>query len=316
MVINVNMKEATAKAVEQISNWVDTFFKMLPSIVVAIILIILFVLLSFLVRRLVDKGTWKLSGHRHIGRVLGRMSMILTIAGGLILALDILNLDRAVASLLAGIGILGLAIGFAAKDIFANFVSGMVMHFVHPFRIGDLVITSDGKVPLRGYVEALQMRSTIIRTTQGQRVTVPNSAVMGNAIVNFTVTGVRRIDLKMGISYGDDLDKAEALAVEAVEGLESRKTERPVEFFYEEVGASSINFLIRFWTAPEQPAYLKARSDAIKAIKRTFEEHGITIPFQIVTLDFEPSGGVSLVEHLKDMELPLLLQKPTKEGED
>jgi small conductance mechanosensitive channel len=313
MIINLNMKEATARAVGQIANWVDTFLKMLPSIVVAIVLVIMFVFLSFLVRRIVDKATWKLSGHRHIGRVMGRMAALATIAGGLILALDILNLNRAVASLLAGIGIMGLAIGFAAKDIFANFVSGMVMHFVHPFRIGDLVVSSDGKDSIRGYVESLQLRSTIIRTPQGQRVTLPNNSVMGNAIINFTVTGMRRIDLKLGVGYGDDLEEVESLVVHAVEELELRQSERPVEVFYEEVAASSINFVVRFWTQPEQKVYLQARSDAIKAIKRTFREHGISMPFQIVTLDFDPSGGVSLVEHLQELELPLQFQKPQKE---
>jgi small conductance mechanosensitive channel len=305
MVLDAKLHEATTKAVSRVAGWSEAFINMLPSLVVAVIVVILFVALSFFVERMVRRATWKLSGHRHIGRILGRMSLLATIAAGLILAMDILNLDRAVASMLAGIGIVGLAVGLGAKDIFANFVSGLVMHFVHPFRIGDLVKFGE----IRGYVENLQLRSTIIRTTQGQRVTLPNSTVMGNPITNFTVTEIRRVDLKMGVSYADDLDEAEALAVAAVEGVELRKTEHPVELFYEEVGTSSINLVIRFWTPPEQKLYLKARSDAIKAITRTYKDHGITMPFQIISLEFEPAGGESLVDHLKNLELPLLIQK-------
>jgi hypothetical protein len=89
-----------------------------------------------------------------------------------------------------------------------------------------------------------------------------------------------------------------------------------VELFYEKYGGSSINFTIRFWTQPQQQVYLEARSQAIKAITRTFKEHGITIPYPIRTLDFGILGGQSLRQQLLDLHLPLasLEEKPTGKG--
>jgi small conductance mechanosensitive channel len=314
MVLDAKLHEATAKAVTQVAGWGATFINMLPSLVVAVIVVILFVALSFLVERMVHRATWKLSGHRHIGRIMGKMSLLATIAAGLILAMDILNLDRAVASMLAGLGIVGLAVGLGAKDIFANFASGLVLHFVHPFRIGDLVKFGE----IRGYVENLQLRSTIIRTTQGQRVTLPNSTVMGNAIINYTISGARRVDLDWSVSQVEDLPKAEKLAIQAVESLEMplRNPSRPVELFYEKVGDYTIDFKIRFWTEPEQQTYLRARSEAIKAIKQVYAENGVGMPSPIRAIDFGVAGGTSLREELEGINLRVSLPEPESRREE
>ena len=97
------------------------------------------------------------------------MTRLAVITLGIILALDVLNLDRAVASMLAGVGILGIAFGFASQDIAANFMSGILLHFVHPFRLDDLIKSGE----FFGHVEAIDMRSTQIRNQQGQRITDP-----------------------------------------------------------------------------------------------------------------------------------------------
>jgi small-conductance mechanosensitive channel len=228
------------------------------------------------------------------------LTRLAVIACGIILALDVLNLDRAVASLLAGVGIIGIAFGFASQDIAANFMSGILLHFIHPFRLDDLIRTGE----FLGYVEAIDMRSTKIRNQQGQRITIPNKNLLGNPIINYSITGVRRVDLPWSLTQVEDLQKAEDLAVKAVESLELRIPEHPVELFYEKVGEYTIDFTIRFWTAPDQKIYLKARSDAIKAIKQTFEEHEIPMPSPVRVLDFGIAGGTSLREQLQGLTLP------------
>ena len=97
---------------------------------------------------------------------------------------------------------------------------------------------------------------------------IPNHKIMENELTNYTITGERRVDLKCGISQDADLEKAEDVAIKAVESLKTRNPERDVELFYEEFGESSIIFTIRFWTDPDQKTYLTARSQAIKAIKQ------------------------------------------------
>jgi small conductance mechanosensitive channel len=116
------------------------------------------------------------------------------------------------------------------------------------------------------------------------------------------------VDLYFGIDYTPDLQQAEDLALEAVRALDPplRNPDRPVEFFYEEIKDTTVIFRIRFWTNdPDQPVFLMARSEAIKAINQTFLSHGITMPSAVVTLDLGIEGGKSLREQLEGVKLSL-----------
>ena len=106
-----------------------------------------------------------------------------------------------------------------------------------------------------------------------------------------------------GVGYGDDLQHAQQVAMSAIEDLEGRLSERPVQLYYTEFGDSSINFVLRFWVDfRKQTDFLGAQSEAIKAIKTAFDSEGVTIPFPIRTLDFDPNGGVPLTKMLRSGE--------------
>ncbi|MEX0648198.1 MAG: mechanosensitive ion channel family protein [Balneolaceae bacterium] len=208
-----------------------------------------------------------------------------------------LNLDGTVTSLLAGAGIIGLALGFAFQDIAANFISGVLLSTRHPFGIGDIIETNE----FFGTVQKLNLRNTIILTPQGQIVYIPNKAVFENPFTNYTKNGERRIDLACGISYGDDLEKVKEVTLKAVSGIEHRDKNRDVEFFYSEFGDSSINFLVRFWVNFHlHKDFWEPQSEAIMAIKKAFDDNDIMIPFPIRTLDFGIKGGEKLNTMLAD----------------
>jgi len=224
-------------------------------------------------------------------------SLIQTVIGvmvlgvGVFVALSILNLDGAVTSLLAGAGILGLALGFAFQDIASNFISGILLSIRHPFGIGDIIETND----LFGTVTKLNLRNTILRTPQGQIMYVPNKVVYENPLTNYTKNGERRIDLACGVSYGDDLKKAKDIAIDTLSNLDFKDSNRDVEFYYNEFGDSSINFSVRFWIDFEKlPDFWNAQSEAIIALKSAYDKHDIMIPFPIRTLDFGIRGGEKL----------------------
>ena len=302
MQAGLSLQKALNPLIDKLYSWGTTIIEMLPNLVVALIVLVVITWLSRPIAKLVTRTVLRISGYRHIARLMAILTRLAVITVGIILALDVLNLDRAVASVLAGVGILGIAFGFASQDIAANFMAGVLLHFVHPFRIDDLIRSGD----FFGYVEAIDMRSTQIRSQEGQRIIIPNKNLLGNPIINYTITGVRRVDISCGVSYAEDLQQVEDLALKALGMLELRNQEHPVELFYEKFDASSINFTIRFWTRPEQKIYLQARSEAIKAIRQTFKAHGITIPWPIVTLDFGIKGGESLKEQLEEARLKLL----------
>ena len=306
----LNLQKAATPVIDKLNGWVLNAVKMLPNLVVAIIVLILSVLLAFVVGRLVHRMVVRLSPYGHVARLVTGMTRLMVIGGGLILALSAMSMDRTVASLLAGVGIVSIAIGFASKDIAADYMAGFVIYFTHPFRTGHLIQVGN----FFGYVESIEMRAIKCRTQQGQRVIIPNRKVIEGEIINYSITGVRRVDLKCSVSYEDDLEQAEDLAIEAVESLPLRNRERPVEMYYEEFGASSINFSIRFWIEPDQKTFLKARSEAIKVIRQAFRDHGITIPFPIRTLDFGISGGPSLRQQLEGVNLALSMPEGKKPG--
>ncbi len=304
------------KAVEQVINKVDSWavltVKMLPNLVVAVIVLVIIIKLSHPIAKLVARAVLRVSGYRHMARLMATMTRLAVITLGIILGLDVLNLDRAVASLLAGVGILGIAFGFASQDIAANFMSGILLHFVHPFRLEDRIKSGE----FTGYVEAIEMRSTKIRTPQGQLIHIPNKNILGNPLINFTITGVRRVDLVFAIDWAEDLARVEELVVKAVETLKPpwRNPERPVEFFYEKFDGTNMSIKLRFWTEPEQKTYLKAASEALKAIGKTFKEHGIGMPSSTIALDFGMEGPHSLKEQLEGVTLTLPAPADKPEG--
>lgn len=308
MDVTVDLQKAATQVVNKLDAWGLNAVKMLPNLVVAAFVLILFWLMAMVVERVVRRMVYRLSPYAHIVNLIAQMSRLIVIAGGVILALSAMNLDRAVASMLAGVGILSIALGFASKDIAGDYMAGFVIHFTHPFRTGHIIQV--GK--FFGYVDSIEMRATKCHTQQGQQVTIPNRKIIEGEITNYSITGARRVDLTVSVSYSVDLELLEELVIEAVESLELRNSERPVELFYEEFNGTAISFMVRFWTAPEQTVFLKARSDAIRIIDQTFKTKGITLPSQNVSLDFGITGGPSLREQLDGVNLALLMPETKK----
>ena len=266
---------------------------MLPNLALAALIFTLGLFLSRGLKRLAKRLISKISGQKSLNNLFSSFIHVLGICVTIFATLSILKLEKAVASLLAGAGIFGLALAFAFQDIFANFVSGIFITLRKPIRIGDVVKLHD----YMGKIEDINLRDTVVMTFQGQQVIIPNKDVFQNPIENYSLLGKRRLDLVVGVSYGDDLEKVKSVVLEAVQPI-SVRTDDEITFFYDEFSDSSINFEVRIWiNSPEQPIWLQGRSEAIMYIKKAFDENNITIPFPIRTLDFGIKGG----EKLSDM---------------
>lgn len=289
----MNLEKAYDLLSEKLVSWFDALVKLLPNLVLAAIVVVIGIFISKLLRRYSLKMIRRFSTLETINKLFASFMYVVGVGITLFTALDILNLDKAVTTALTGAGILGLALAFAFQDIAANFMSGIFMSFRHPFNIGDLVVVNDKK----GRIEAINLRDTTIITLEGQRLIIPNKAVFQNSILNYSSTGRRRLDLNVGISYGEDLERAREITINAVTSIPSRDTSKEIELFYEQFADSSINFDIRIWlNTTEQINYLEARSEAIIAIKKAYDANNITIPFPIRTLDFGIKGGQTLSE--------------------
>ncbi|MBO6523762.1 MAG: mechanosensitive ion channel family protein [Balneolaceae bacterium] len=286
----MEVQEAYKLVTEKLEVWLNTAVEMLPNLAIALLVITLFYVISKVVKKYTGKILLKTTSNKTVVGLAQTVIGVSILGAGTFVALGILNLDGTVTSLLAGAGIIGLALGFAFQDIAANFISGILLSIRHPFGIGDIIETND----YYGTVQKLNLRNTMIKTPQGQIVYIPNKEIYENPFMNFTKTNERRIDFQCGVSYGDDLEKVENVAIEAINSVQE-KSDKDVEFFYEEFGGSSINFVVRFWVNfKENPDFWGARSKAIVAIKKAFDENDIMIPFPIRTLDFGIRGGEKL----------------------
>lgn len=284
---------------EKINNWAAASIKMLPNFLVAVLTLIAFIIIARLVRRLLTKLLGKTTSNLALQNLLIRIAYFAVIIVGLFAALGILELDKTVTSLLAGVGVIGLALGFAFQDIASNFISGVILAVRSPINIGDIIEVSGHM----GTVTDTNLRVTSIKTFQGQEVFIPNSTILQDAIVNYTTYGKRRIDLAVGVSYGEDLRRVKKVVLETIENMQNVIDPENTIFAYTGFGGSSIDFEIKFWIDyPDHPSYLTMRSEAIMSIKEAFDNADIMIPYPIRTLDFGIKGG----EKLSEMKLNMV----------
>lgn len=287
---------------QKLENWLESIIGMLPNAISSVLVVILFYFLAKYGRRILFRSIERFSDKPTLNRFFSNVFYGLILLLGTFIALEILSLEKTVTSLLAGAGIVGLALGFAFQDIAANFISGVFMAFQSPFQVGDIVETGN----YSGVVENIDLRLSVIRTFQGQLVHIPNKEIFQNPMINFSELGKRRIDLEVGISYGDSLERVEEITIKAIESLDFVRKQEKVELFYQAFGDSSINFIIVCWiNFVKELDYLRAQSAMIKAIKKAYDENDITIPFPIRTLDFGIKGG----EKISEMPLHIQMRK-------
>lgn len=288
-----NLQKAIDILYNKLEEWLESTTAMLPNMIIAILVMITFYFVARIVRSLTDKLLDRFSEKKALNNLFTTFAYLGVLGIGLIISLNILHLEQTVSSLLAGAGIVGLALGFAFQDITANFISGIFIAFRKPIQVGDIIETGS----YMGLVEEINLRVTVIRTFQGLHVIIPNKDVFQSAVTNYTKTDDRRIDLEVGISYADDLEQVKKIALEAVSNIPNLMPGREIELYYNAFGDSSINFTLMIWIHyPNETVYLKAKSDAIMAIKKAFDANDITIPFPIRTLDFGIKGGQTLSE--------------------
>lgn len=296
----MDFNEAYNLITDKLSKWIQELIRMLPNILLATVVLVLGIFIARFIKKLAVRLINKVSHNTTLVNLFGSIVYVFLIGIVLFTVLSILQLDKAVTSILAGAGIIGLALAFAFQDIAANFISGIFISFRRPIRIGDIVKLGD----YMGKVKEINLRDTMLLTFQGQMVIIPNKDVFQNPIENYSMLGKRRMDLVVGVSYGEDLERVRQITLEAVKDVEGLAEGDEITMFYQEFGDSSINYIIRLWlSSPEQKTYWTASSDAIIKIKKAYDKNDIMIPFPIRTLDFGIKGGKTLNEmkiHMAD----------------
>jgi small conductance mechanosensitive channel len=176
-------------------------------------------------------------------------------------------------SFIAIFGAAGLAVGLALQGSLSNFASGVLIVLFRPYRVGDFIEAAG----IAGAVEQVQILTTVLRTGDNKQIIVPNSQIMNSIITNYSAKDTRRIDMVVGVSYSDDLDKVRKTIAALVAAEDRILDEPPVTIAVSELAESSVNFVVRPWVTTAD--YWNVRFDLTEAIKKRFDLEGISFPF-------------------------------------
>ena len=176
-------------------------------------------------------------------------------------------------SLIAVVGAAGLAVGLALQGSLSNFASGVLIVLFRPYKVGDWVEAAG----ISGSVVEVQILTTILKTGDNKQVIVPNSQIMSSVITNYSANDTRRVDLVIGVSYDDDLDKTRRTLEELVAADDRILDDPAVTIAVSALADSSVNFVVRPWV--KSADYWGVMFDLTEAIKKRFDEEGISFPF-------------------------------------
>ncbi|MGB5913880.1 MAG: mechanosensitive ion channel family protein [Phormidesmis sp.] len=252
----------------------------LPAVVLAIVVLILTRSAAQLVRRGVGKVGQRAFKSLSLQSLLMQAGYTLTWVAGILLACIIAFPDVGVSELVGLLGLGSVAIGFAFQDIFKNFLAGILLLLQEPFSLGDQIIV-DG---YEGTVAEIALRSTQIRTYQGELVVMPNSIVYTSPVQVMTGRPQRRTDLAIGVDYNTPLPMAISTLHEATVGIEEIKKSPAVEVDVVGFGDSSIDLVVRYWTHSEQKSVRRIKTQVMVALKQACDQADINIPYPIRTV--------------------------------
>ncbi|WP_340201851.1 mechanosensitive ion channel family protein [Ascidiimonas sp. W6] len=289
--MNLKLLEAWNKMLEKLSSWMDALIINLPNIIIALVVFTISIVASKYISKLAMKILERSALQKSMKNLISKLISVTVILLGIFLILGVLNLNKALNTILAGAGVAGLAVGLALQGALANTYSGIILSYIKHLKFGDW-IESNGYA---GEVTDIGLRALTVRQADNNMVYIPNKMVVENPIKNFSTTAQSRVMLECGVGYESDLRFVQKLAIETItQNFEAVEDKKDVIFLFQEFGDSSINFQLRFWiNSTSGLEVLKARSKAIILIKEAFDKNSINIPFPIRTLDFPDSVTVS-----------------------
>jgi small conductance mechanosensitive channel len=250
----------------------------LPLIVLGIVVLVLGIVASRFTVRGVERGMRRSRVDTTVQRLVTMLLQVSLVIVAVLLALSIAGVS--VGAALAGLGLAGLALAFALQNILENFVAGVLILVRKPFRPGDQIISGD----FEGTVEDIDLRVTRLTDYDGEVVLIPNATVFTEPLINLTKRGKRRTRVTVGIDYRDDHDAAGAILREATAAVEGVLAEPAPNAWCIELGDSSVDFEVNYWTAPDIRSVRTTQDRVLRACKSAIEGAGMTIPWPIRTL--------------------------------
>lgn len=268
--------------IDSVADLIGSGIKLIPAFLSALVILAVTRYAAELTDNVADRLSQKAVKSLSLQHLIVKLASITTWVIGALLAAVIAFPGLNLGDIIGTLGLSSVAIGFAFQDIFKNFLAGILLLLQEPFRIGDQIAVGD----YEGTVERVDIRTTTLRTYQGEEVLLPNADVFSSAVQVRTAFENRRTDLAVGVDYHTSLSDAIDLLQGVLSQVESVVNSPHHQIDVVGFGDSSIDFLVRYWTKSDQASVCRAQTEVMLAIKTAFDAADISIPYPIRTLYF------------------------------
>lgn len=277
-------------ALQRVSELATSTLALLPGLALGLVVFGVFVLGGRLISAGLARAARLRSGSPGLGIVLGRVSRWVIALLGVLVGAAIAFPGVGAADLFSLLGIGGVAIGFAFRDILQNLLAGILILLTRPFRIGDQIVAGG----YEGTVEDIQVRATTIRTYDNRRAVIPNSALFGDKVLVNTAYDRRRMQVRVGIGNGDDIAHAKRVILDAVRDASGVLPDPAPRVRVAELGDFAVQLDVLFWIDPPiKREALDAVDAVLERVKPALVEAGIDLPFPTTQVLFHDQTETS-----------------------
>ena len=269
------------KAVSSVTEGWQNLVAFAPRLVTAIVVLVV----SYALGRYVAKGIASLLRRTTLASVhesfFKTLSITVALFIGLVVALNILGLERMAVSVLAGGGVTAIVLGFAFREIGENFLAGFFLAFSRPFKMGDVIRTED----VEGRVEDIELRYTHLRTDDGRDIYVPSSQLFGKPVINYTKDGLRRESFSVGIDYANDASAACKLLHDTVKEVPGVLDAPDAGAYLLSLAVQFVEIQVFYWinTFDATADGLKIRTEVLDSCRRALLDAGYTVSSETTT---------------------------------
>ena len=251
------------------------FIAALPYVVLGIIVVVVFLLIGRVVRKVIRAAGRRTRLDLTLAELLGRLASFAIALLGFLIAAVIVFPTFNPGDLVAGLGLTSVALGFAFKDVLQNFFAGLLILWRRPFVVGD-------QIKVKGYegtVEEINVRSTRIKTYDGERAIIPNADAYTNPILVRSAYDRRRVRFTVGIGYPDSIEEARATIHRVLDDIDGVLDDPGPWVYVSELAPSSVNFNVYFWVHSDQATLLRVSDRVATEVKLALDRVGIDMPY-------------------------------------
>ncbi|MFO7821077.1 MAG: mechanosensitive ion channel family protein [Lentisphaeria bacterium] len=259
------------------------FLRQLPMLAGGVIILVFTYIAGRIFKKFANRILGRFQMRESLQQLMTRLALIGIWITGILLAAMVIFPGMTAGNALAGLGLGSVAIGFAFKDIFENFFAGILILWRFPFENGDFIECNG----LMGKVVDVTIRDTYIRKVSGEIVVIPNAMLFKNPVDVLTHPKKRRVQIVAGVAYGENVDAARQVILDAVRSCPSVDKSCDIDVLASEFASSSINYDVLWWTDPKPLESRRSIDEVVAAIKRDLDKAGIEIPFPYRTLTFK-----------------------------